>query len=205
MHSMHQIFNIQEALHHNLNSLHPRWNAYTHTHHLTTKLTAFINYSQHDHGGYLCRDIIKQLLSLQGSWHLLSLAGHSRESGPPDYWVPAAFLPFLSLPLFLLVLLLHSPSTRWTTIKKCSLRLNCHGTTFSWLAPKHQALRTHSQAAWCLGTNLRVYRTALHAGVNYNRGCTSGRGPMPEEANAIGDSRKKKTTETEAHSPLVTV
>ena len=39
--------------------------------------------------------------------------------------------------------------------------------TFSWLAPKHQAFRTHSQAAWCLGTNIRAYRTALHAGLNY--------------------------------------
>jgi len=76
----------------------------------------------------------------------------------------------------------------------CSLNNVSNSTvtaTFSWLAPKHQAFRTHSQAAWCLGTNLRAYRTALHAGLNYNRRCTSGRKPIPEEANAIGDSRKK--------------
>ena len=66
--------------------------------------------------------------------------------------------------------------------------------------PKTQAFRTHSQAAWCLGTNLRVYRTALHAGVNYNRGCTSGRGPIAEDANAIGDARGKKKRQRQKHT-----
>ena len=44
----------------------------------------------------------------------------------------------------------------------------------------------YSQAAWYLGTGLRVYRTAFA----WSRGSVSGE-DLPVETNGIGDSRKK--------------
>ena len=92
----------------------------------------------------------------------------------------------------------HAPGSLPTVM--LWLASNCHALARS----QTQAFRTHSQAAWCPGTNLRVYRTALHAGVNYNRGSTSGRGPYTGGGQRHWRLKKKKTTETEAHSQLVT-
>ena len=53
----------------------------------------------------------------------------------------------------------------------------------------------YSQAAWCLGTNLRVHRTAF-AWSQLQQRVAEG---LPEETNGIGDSRKKRQRQNHAH------
>ena len=84
-------------------------------------------------------------LSLEGT--LESLV---RETTPP--YLPSPSLSLLILPL-------HSPSNR-NAVSSSTLTA-----TFSLLAPKRQNLFPSGAVS---GTSLRLYRTALHAGVNYN-------------------------------------
>ena len=69
-----------------------------------------------DHGGYLCTGM-NNSISLLESWHLppssLSLTGQTRDL-PAILLLPPSLPSFLSLPLFLPIFPLHSPSTRWT-------------------------------------------------------------------------------------------
>jgi len=95
----------------------------------------------------------------------------------------------LPLPLFLL----HSPSTRWTTSRNGVLSRPQHPPLSNSLSSVTPNLENLLQEASCLATSLRVHRR----GVNGASVAES----LPEEATAIGESRK--TTET-AHSSLAT-
>ena len=95
-------------------------------------------------------------LCLQESWHFppssLSLAGWTLESCPLDY---SSLPSFLTLPLFLPILPLHSPSTRETTNRNGVLSSTVTATA---LPDANPSKLQHSQPALCLGTGLRVYR-----------------------------------------------
>jgi len=54
----------------------------------------------------------------------------------------------------------------------------------------------HSQAAWCLCTSLRVYRTATTEEAQVAEG-------LPEENNGIGNSRQKRQRQNHAHPWLL--
>ena len=108
-------------------------------------------------GGYLCMGT-NNSLSLQESWHLplssFSFAGqilesHASETNPPR--LPS----FLAHTLFLPILPLHSPSTKGTTSRN-----GVSSSATSLPDPNHSKLQ-YSQAAWCLGTSLLVYRMAF--------------------------------------------
>ena len=88
--------------------------------------------------------------------------------GPARLLLPT-FLLFLSLPLFFIILPLHSPSTRWT-INGCGVSSStvraCQNFTH-----RRQAFKTYSQAV----TAYVSIEQHLH-GVNYNTGSAGGRG-----------------------------
>jgi len=134
-------------------------------------------------------DLSTQVNSLQESWYRppssLSLGGRLSKVWPARLLLPALFL-FFSLSFYFIHL-----QTRWTTNRNG----NSTVTATSFLSTLARI-----RLASCLGISLRVYRHS----VNYNltEGTPVAKG-IPEEANAIGDSRK--TTETEARSSLATV
>jgi len=120
-------------------------------------------------------------ISLQESWH-----------PPPSSRVLLALLllpPFLLFsPWILPILPLHSPSTTGTTKRKGVSSPTVKATSFPDAKPSKLQ---YSQAAWCLGTSLRVYRTAFawSQPSTTTEGAPVAEGP-PEETNAIGASKK---------------
>ena len=71
---------------------------------------------------------------------------------------PLCLPSFLALPLFLPILSLHSPSTRGTTKRNGVSNITVTATSLPDAKPSKLQ---YSQAAWCLGTSLRDYRTAF--------------------------------------------
>jgi len=91
----------------------------------------------------------------------------------------------LSLPLFLPILPLHSPSTRGTSKRNGVSSSTVTATLLPELNVKY------SQVAWCWGNSLRVCTpNGICIGSTTPEGVPVAAG-LPEEANAIGDSRKK--------------
>ena len=145
-------------------------------------------------------------LSLQKSLHLPPpLVSRGQTLGslaecPRDYSSQPSLLP---LPLFPHILALHSPSTRRTTIRNgSSLMLNCHSNILldktslpdaksSKLSPKRRGIW---EPATCLPRRICLESTTTEGA------------PLAEgQSEDIGDSTKKKTTETESRSPLAIV
>jgi len=122
-------------------------------------------------------------ISLVSRGTLESLARQTTESPLPSYHSSPS-LTFSSFSYFTHL----QPDD--TTTKKCSVKLNCHGNI---LMARSQAPSLQNSFPSGVGSGHQTYVPTLHymPDSNYNRRCTSGRGPIPEEANAIGDSRKK--------------
>ena len=70
------------------------------------------------------------------------------------------------------------------------------------LSQRQPHSQTPNLVAWGLGTTPLAYRTALEVNNNHSNRGNAMAESLTEEANAIGDRRK--STETEARSPLAT-
>jgi len=102
------------------------------------------------------------------------------------------------LPLFLF----YSPSTRWTT-RRNGVLSNCHTSTSSCQKSLSYAYTPSFENLFPNGVVSRHQPKCLLPWSQLQRRERQWEG-LPEEANAIGDLRKK-TTETETHSSLATV
>jgi len=126
-------------------------------------------------------------ISLPVSSH--SLAGQTRRVLPRDYSSLPSFFP-----LFLPILPLHSPSTRWTINRDKAEMSQQHPPCLSSL-PDVKRLK---KVAWWLGSSLRVYRTALYnscmeSTVTITEGAPVAKG-VPEEDNAITKNDRGRIT-----------
>jgi len=114
---------------------------------------------------------------------------------------PPTFLPFLSLHLFLLILPLHSPSTRWTAnrnVVSSSTVLRQHSpSSLPNASPSLQNIFPSSVVSGHQPTSLPDSITC--------RCQLQQREHQWQRAYRRKEKKKKKTAETEKHSPLETV
>ena len=161
-------------------------------------VTRFIT-SQRDHGGYLCVGVTTPKACKRVDLSLTPpLASRVRLSRVLPAWQTPPCLP--SFPLFTPILPLHSPSTTGTTKRNGVFSSTI---TAASLPDAKPSKLQYSQAAWCLGTNLRGYRT-LFAWSQLQQRERQWKRAHRRRPTAL-ETQGKKTTKTEARSSLATI